>query len=225
MAIARDNATVATAASPTSLTFSHTVNDNADGHLAVVVCFRANSVPSVSSVTYNGDGLTLVRAQTLTSNRVEIWAMVAPDEGTHDVVISLSDEADLGLCAYAISHTGVDQTTPHGTAVSATGSSSPATVNVSSASDELVIDGVSKRTATGTGTVGAGQTQEMNATAGSMDGFGSTEPGAATVTMSWTFSSVTGWAIAAVPLKPAAGGGGGSIQPPRSAHQFRQRRV
>ena len=58
-------------------------------------------------------------------------------------------------------------------------------------------------------TAGVGQTDQWNdANAGDDYGAGSTEPGAASVNMSWTLGSSDHWAIGAVPIKPAAGGGG-----------------
>jgi hypothetical protein len=57
-------------------------------------------------------------------------------------------------------------------------------------------------------TVGAGQTQRWNRSTGANDGNevlggGSTEPGAATVTMSWSLGQGQAWSIGAVALKPA----------------------
>lgn len=95
----------------------------------------------------------------------------------------------------------VSQTTPVGTFVSATGNSTTATVNAGSASNELVYDVVAKRNQTPT--VGAGQTQRYVLDSGSeIEAGASTEPGAATTTMSWTGSS-SDWCIGAVPVKPA----------------------
>ncbi len=80
-----------------------------------------------------------------------------------------------------------------------------ATVDVTSASDEVVVDVVGARNAASL-TVGAGQTQRWNLGVGVIDGGGSSESGAATVTMSWTLSDTFEWAIAGVSLKPTAGG-------------------
>ena len=61
-------------------------------------------------------------------------------------------------------------------------------------------------------TVGGGQTQRWNVGESAIDGGGSSEPGAATVTMSWALSGAPyQWAIAAVSLKPASGAACDSI--------------
>ncbi len=178
----------------------------------MVVGWRNSTVGSISTITYNGAGLTLVTGQTRGSARVEIWGLVAPDTGPNNVVITHSAGFDNGCTALAISHTGVDQTTPWGTPATATSTTGNPTVNVSSASGELVID-IEIGVASGTvHTVGAGQTQELNQQAGNASAKvgSSTEAGAATVTMSWSYNISPGWAIAAVPLKPDTGGGGGT---------------
>jgi hypothetical protein len=160
---------------------------------------------TVSSVTYNGTSLTFVGSATYSNDaRVEIWQLVAPDTGTNNVVITFSDRLTYGAVAGVMTFTGVDQITPLGTFVGASDSSAgPATVDVSSATNELVFDTVSCETCTSL-TVGGGQTQRWNLSQSGQSamGAGSTEPGAATVTMSWTLGSSDYWAIGAVPIKP-----------------------
>jgi hypothetical protein len=140
--------------------------------------------------------------------RVEIWSLVAPDIGSHDVVITFSDQLWKSATAGVMTFTGVDQTTPLGTFASnkANASPGPATVDVSSAANELVFDTVGCERCTSL-TVGAGQTERWNRVVenGQTRGAGSTEPGAATVTMSWTLGSADDWAIGAIPIKPSGG--------------------
>ncbi len=97
-----------------SMTWSHTVNNNTKGMLLVGVSLRPNSV-SVSSVTYSGMPLTLVGTVNDSSlARLEIWSLLAPPTGAHNVVVNMSGavEAVIGGSASFI---GVDQTTPfHG---------------------------------------------------------------------------------------------------------------
>lgn len=107
--------------------------------------------------------------------------------------------------------TGVDQTTAVGTAASADGVSATASVDVSSAVNELVLDHVYAGVTTGT--VGAGQTQVFRQTSIGSFSYGGTsqEGGAGTVTMSWTHTS-TEWGIGAIPFKPAGGAAAASRQ-------------
>jgi hypothetical protein len=173
--------------------------------MLVGVSLDPNQNETVSSITYNGTAFTYVGSATYSNDaRAEIWRLVAPDIGTHDVVITFSDYLDYGAVAGVMTFTGVNQTTPLGTFVGANGSSAgPATVDVSSATNELVFDTVSCETCTSL-TVGAGQTERWNLSQSGLYamGAGSTEPGAATVTMSWALGSADYWAIGAVPIKP-----------------------
>jgi hypothetical protein len=168
---------------------------------------------TVSNVTYNGVGLTPVGSATQgIGSRVEIWSLIAPATGTHDVVVTFSANLEETAKVGVMTFTGVHQTTPLGTFVGANGNSlGPATVDVSSATNELVFDTVGCSLVTNgctSLTVGAGQTQRwLEQTPDGAPGYrggGSTEPGAATVTMSWTIGGTASspWAIGAVPIKP-----------------------
>ena len=131
-------------------------------------------------------------------DRVELWYKVAPLTGANNIVVSLP--SSVHLMAGATSWTGVHQTTPLGTAGNATGTSSTATVNVTTVSGDAVVDTVSTANAV---TVGASQTQRWNLSQAGFKGAGSTEDATTTTTtMSWTFVSGD-WAITAVPLKQA----------------------
>jgi hypothetical protein len=70
---------------------------------------------------------------------------------------------------------------------------------VTSNPSELVIDAVVNTGASLT--VGGGQTQDFSTTT-NLNAAGSSEPGAASVTMSWSLAGSTAWAILAVPIKP-----------------------
>ncbi|NIO08777.1 MAG: hypothetical protein GTO40_12490, partial [Deltaproteobacteria bacterium] len=106
--------------------------------------------------------------------------------------------------AGVMTFTGVDQTTPLGPFEGANDTSSTAKVWINSATDELVFGIVAAETPSGL-TTGSGQTERWNIVAGSgrTEGAGSTEPGAATVEMSWTLGSSDHWAVGAVSIKPS----------------------
>ena len=142
-----------------------------------------------------------------TQTRIEIWRLIAPASGTAAVTVTMSAAAVFG--GGAASFSDVDQTTPLGTFAGDGDNTTTPTVTVTSAAGELVFDTVGARGDATALTVGAGQTQLWNYTTGSTVGHviggGSTEPGAASVTMSWTESVLIGrsWAIGAVPIRPA----------------------
>jgi hypothetical protein len=204
-----DAASSSTPATGISFTWSHTVGTGGNRILIVGVSIRNSSSQTVSGVTYAGAPLTNIGVRDNgTVVRIEMWGLVNPPSGTANVVVTLSSAADAKTVCGATSWTGVHQTTPLGTFVSATGSTNAPTVNATSATTEVVHDTVAAQ-GTVTATVGAGQTQRWNAgtsggsAASNVRGAGSTEPGAATVTMSYSLSASASWAIGAVSLKPA----------------------
>ena len=201
------NATAGAGAS--SLTWSHTVNSGSNGILVVqVAVHQSGANETVSSVAYGGQALTLIgTVQDAKNEEVELWSLVAPNVGTANIVVNVS-----GATTFAVGATdylGVDQSAPLGTLTSASGKSATPTVTVTSAAGELVIDTVSVQ-----GDMypispsGAGQTQLWNADSGGHSGGdavggGSSQVGAASVTMSWTVSKSNNWAIGAVSLHQA----------------------
>jgi hypothetical protein len=159
---------------------------------------------SAAGVTYNGAALTFAGASTNGTVRSEIWYLVAPASGTHNVVVT-APNAD-AVTATSMSFTGVNQTTPLGTTVSAIGTSTTPSVSTTSAIGEPLFD-VAGAVGTTAPTV-AGPTQtvrQTNTTAAGLDQVvigSSTAPGAGvtSITMSWTIPSAD-WAEIAVPIK------------------------
>jgi hypothetical protein len=162
---------------------------------------------TVDTVTYNGTPLSSVGSVNSSNNgRVEIWSLVAPDTGTHDVVITFSANLEQSAKAGVVTFTNVNQSTPLGTFVSNNANSAgPATVDVSSATNELVFDTATCESCT-TLIVDGSQAEQWKLTtldgSPTLIGGSSTEAGASTVTMSWTLGAANYWAIGAVPIKP-----------------------
>jgi hypothetical protein len=172
--------------------------------LIVGVAINNTSRQTVSSVTYGGVSMTQVPGGTATQGtlaRAELWYLTNPPTGANDVVVTFS--ANAISRAGAISFTGVNQATPLGTANGANNRTSTATVDVSSATNEVVVDVVAMESTSATISAGANQNLGFDSDAGSTNirAGGSYEAGAGTVTMSWTISSSKDWAIVAVPLK------------------------
>jgi uncharacterized repeat protein (TIGR01451 family) len=208
--IALDNVTTASGANANvnTLSWSHTVNSGSNRILIVALSQRDGNA-SISGVWYGGTLLSQIGGQAATGsqNRTDLWYLVAPPSGTANVFVLLLTSKR--VVASAISFTGVNQTTPLGTFVGAAGQSTTASVNVSSGPGELVIDTVASNGDANTLTANAGQTERWDLFSGTGDlnnvrGGGSTEPGAASVTMSWTLGASKVWAIGAVAIKPAA---------------------
>jgi len=189
----------------TSGTVSHTTALGDDRLMLVGISFGGNQGNSVSSVTYNGTNLTLVDAQNNGStSRVEIWSLVAPDTGTHNVVVTVNGTSHKAANIAVMTFTDVNQVTPVGAFSSATGGSTTASTTVTSAVDEVVFGVVaSTKSSDVSFTPGSGQTEKWDLFEGIANSSGTIEAGAASVVTSWTMSDAVDWAAAGVSIKPA----------------------
>ncbi len=216
--VATSTATVAAAASTTatalgpvsSVTHSHTTGTGANRLMLVAVNYEDDGTTgiAINSVTYGGVALTLVSSRNSDQEVcTQIWRLVNPASGTANVVvngtgIASGDAVHVGATTF----TGVNQTTPLGTAANAIGTGTAASVTATSAAGELVFATLAlddSRTATSA----AGQTDLWNGLAGTLSTDGvrsvaSTKAGAASVVSSWTTGS-DAWAALAVSIKPA----------------------
>jgi len=212
MALTVDAATSAENSLQTSLTWSHTCTGS-DLVLVVGISFYQNTNSFVSGVTYNSVAMTLI-PNSSTNNGAYfslMYGLIAPSTGANDIVVTMGGNAPFELGCGAISWTDAHQTTPFGTANTATGNSTSPSVTVSSGASEVVMANLIILHS-GTLSVGAAQTSRWNEIGAS--GFtkyaGSTEPGDASTIMSWSNTTTQTWAITAVPIKPTAAVSAGS---------------
>lgn len=207
MAIAFDAAISAKATAASSLSFSHTCTGT-ERFLFVGAGNSSGDLPANASVTYATIALTrpwAIQAQSFYRNSGHY--LVNPASGANTVAVTWENIED-ELAAGAISFTGVDQTTPVGTSATANGASGVPTVDVSSESGGIVVDNIYGNGSTATPTAGTGQTRRWGElVAAGAAGAGSTEAGAATVTMSWADADWGEWIVGALPIKAAAAGG------------------
>ncbi|MFQ5937212.1 MAG: hypothetical protein ACE5LB_12485, partial [Acidiferrobacterales bacterium] len=115
----------------TSVTISHTTSGTSRFMLVGVSIGLAAAGQSVSTITYNGTSLNFEGAIDSPANeaRIEIWSLVAPDTGTHDVVVNLS-AGHQGATIGVMTFTGVHQTNPLGAFASNSGVSLSASTTV-----------------------------------------------------------------------------------------------
>ena len=169
---------------------------------AFILITHFDSGANVTSVTRTGDTPVFVgRRTTGGDNVVEIWKIVAPVTGSADVVITW-DTADDNSAAI-INYNGVDQTTPNDTFVSQIGTSANASFNVTSETDDYVIDVIA--TTEADPVEDGSQVRVFKQMPGDHDNAGSDEAGATTVTMSWTNGGGKDWAQGAVNINQASG--------------------
>jgi hypothetical protein len=189
-------------------TWNHTCSGN-NRYLKVGVSMLSVAGSSVSSITYNGVALTLIKSKASVSGavRAELWGLVAPAVGTNAIAVTLSTGLD--SIGTAMSFQNVHQTSPtegENSASATNVGAADATVDVVTvATNDWVIDTVA--TDDTAITVGAGQTSRNNVTGTLGSGADSTEPATspATVTMSWTnVAALATWSIVAVALRPVS---------------------
>jgi hypothetical protein len=189
-------------AAGTTLTYSHTIAAGAN-YLKVGVGLNGGPPGSTSGVTWNGVSMTLLGSELAPDIfiKVSYWYLLNPDSGTHNVIVTDTQGTD-AIASCASSYSGVNLVTPHGTTATNTGTTTGPTVDVSSASGELVVDAVGVRDTTLTA---CGQTQRGNVNDGGPNiAQGVAEAaGAGSVTMSWTAGAATAWGIIGVSLKGA----------------------
>jgi len=180
------------------VTVSHTTGTGSNRLMLVGISQKNRTV---SSVLYGTTPLTLVGENISNNNaRISIYALVNPPSVTANVTVNFSANPDRGAIVGVMTFTGVDQSTALGTFASAQANSSAQTLNVTSATGELVFDVIAKRNQTIT--VGTSQTQRWNISSGSdINGGASTKAGSATTIMSWTAAN-SDWAMGAVSIKP-----------------------
>lgn len=145
--------------SNTTLTYTIAVASGTNRQLAVDVFIGCNSgetAPTVSSINLDGVAMTQLASNLATARngyRFVLPAGSQPTVGTDTVTIVLSASLAVGcvgggshsdiLSSWALSAAGVDQTTPMGTTVTATGSSASAAVSgFTSGANDLGMSGM-----------------------------------------------------------------------------------
>jgi hypothetical protein len=175
--------------------------------LIVTIAINGASPGTPSDVTYNSVSMGSAVFNQLTPIngflRYLVYVKVAPATGSNTITITGPGSTPHWVRA-ATSYTGVNQLTPTDTWVSATGQTSPATVDVSSAVGDTVFAGVGQNDAA-INAIGGAAVERSAANSG-IDVFEKTsdDTGAATRTMSWAVTTGVNpeWVIAGVSLNP-----------------------
>lgn len=134
----KDAVSNSSTASASSLTWSHTVSNSAS-NLILVAAIAVGGSGTCSGVTYAGASMTQLTSKAQGTETCYIFYKLAPATGANNVVASFSGSVSgIGL---AVSYSNVVQTSPFGTAATASSGSgnSSNTVTVTSTS-QLVLD-------------------------------------------------------------------------------------
>ena len=203
MAVAFDAASSSSGDGVTSLSWAHTCTGSNRGLIVGVGNFPVRAV----SVTYAGVSMTSegsVVDPNASPGEVEQFSLIAPTTGSNTVAVTWTGSGATDIVGGSVSVTDANQTDLARLQVTASGTGTAALVTATSAVDEFVVDVIENFNETLT--VGGGQTQRWNLNAPvNITVGGSTEPGAASVGMSWTNGASVDWAIAALSINPASG--------------------
>lgn len=213
MAIIFDAVASSEASAVSSLTYSHTVGV---GENTIIVAQPTLTdliagAASISSVTYAAVAMTLIASSTLAYTLVGTYdivkaqyGLVAPATGANNVVVTASEACDVLTCG-SLSWFGVHQSSSYGTAATATGTSTTPSVDVASATGEIVVAHASAGEQTPAIFASADTERwEISGGAGNIVSGGASQTGAATVTMDWTGANAAlEWGCTGVSLKPA----------------------
>ena len=191
--------------------FSFTVNNVGSDRLLVVKLGENSATDNIAGVTYGGTALTALTEYVPGASRFvdHVFYLKNPTVGTANVVVDIT--AGVKVTAAMEQYNGVNQTTPFGTVAtnSNAGSTGP-TVNVSSASGDLITDSLVVVSNTTIPTVAATspQTEDYEINTGATttdivaDGSHKTAAGTST-TMAHTLSASRPWSTVGFAIKPA----------------------
>ena len=190
------------------LTIAHTIS-GVDRVLYVMTSVQDGNHANypITVCTYNGISLTKVRSDEATgNNRTEIWRLIAPPTGTHNIIVSAA--GTLGeLAIIGVSLTGADQTAPEDANTGTSGNSSTPSVSITSVSDNAWFLTMASAEATFSSN-GTGQTTIATLTDQSFENARGTYEGpqtpAGSDTQSFVIASGQSWALSSVAVKPKA---------------------
>jgi hypothetical protein len=167
--------------------------------------FSGGEGATMTALTFNGVPLTYWGL----SGESQIWYLVAPDTGAHNLYIEW-DSSPLLAVVGGFTFTGVHQGTPLGTTAVASGTSTSPSCSVTGTStDNLVLDWCAAgRSSNFTITSAAGQTQRVSQraiyTSTYLRGAAATKPSTVgTVTTAWTLSASLNWTMMSTEIKHA----------------------
>src|SRR6478609_834135 len=193
------DATAFAGANNSSISWSHTCTGS---NRYLVVFFNINGrIPT--TVTYNGVAMTQLST---VGTGYSCYGLINPDTGSNTIAASWSTARE--ATGISVSLTGVNQTTPTGTAATASTTGTSPSVVVTSDAAELVLASIGY-TSTSSPTPGVGQTLVVSRPGDGTSGravFASIKGGSTSTTMSWTTINLASTQIG-IPLKPVGGGG------------------
>ena len=180
-----------------------------DDRLMLVTVSMANHGSTVvTDIANDGVSLSFVGAENYSVNsqnevRIEMWALVAPALGVHDVTVNLSSPDVEGAFVGITIFSNVDQLDPYGVFASDGETTSTASVVASSAEDELVFNALAVETHSNYNLVPvSGQAQLWDLHTLALNFGAGIQDGAESVVSSWGFNNANDWVLATLPIRP-----------------------
>lgn len=163
---------------------------------------------TITGITHNGVALTQSAVGKITTNdySVDVFRLVAPATGSQTVTATVSASGSNKILT-CVAFTGADQTTPHGTGASYSGTGDPMTATITIPAGGMGVLFCTNNEEGGTFTPGGSQTEpfaDLQDTDGNIRAMASYTSSTGSVAM--TFSNGTGnyGACIALPINPAA---------------------
>jgi len=165
---------------------------------------------SVSSVTYNGTALSSLGYITSSSNKMEIWYLIAPVAGSSkDIVVTLNNYGAVGLTAMTWSN--VNQTTPFGAIVSSNnGYAASVSLLPASSLGQVVMDFLTTATTPVTATAGQSVLTSFYNGSSCYNTSGYKTATAGSTTMSYSFAN-SNFGYMAFAINPSSTGGSNAL--------------
>lgn len=195
-ALAFDGASTTSGENVTSLSFTGHAVAGSDRLLLAAV--HSDQGPTAQTPTWNGDSMTALDSS---QYFFKTFKLLAPDTGANTWAISSMTSGD--YAATIISFTGADQTTPLDAADKTFGNGTSASNDVASEADDLVVDFITTSNTTNLAP-GGSQTERADTTIAGIHAGCSTIPGAASVTMTWSWTTTSDWDIVAYNINASA---------------------
>lgn len=186
------------------------VTHTATGSNRLVVCavHWQPATDTVSSVTYNGVGMTQSAVGVITTNsyRVDLYSLVAPATGAQTVLATMSG-TNSNKAITCMSFTGAHQVTPLGTGASFSGTSDPMTASITVPANGMGVMFCTNNENGGTFTPGGSQTEpfaDFSDTDGNFQAMASYTSTSGGVSMTFTNGTGNYGACIAYPISEAA---------------------
>jgi hypothetical protein len=196
-----------TSGAATSLTLTNVAASGGNGIMVGIVWRDVGT--TVTGVTFNSSSSGWVHgvgAKVSTGGISADFYYATSLSGTHDIVVTWSGTGGL-LSACAVVFSGVNTSTPIGTVVTSSGSASSVNDSATGEVGGAGFDILGIRDAPVSPAVGGTQTQRgIREDAGSATGTWSTDTGAVSQTMAWTWTGTLSNVHIVVPLRAAGGG-------------------